>query len=108
MRILISTDKFKGTLTATAVARAIQAGWRESRPKDDVAIFPISDGGDGFGELLGTAVGAKKKIVTTLNAAHEKVKSAIYLTSKFAIIEAAQSNGLAILPRNKFHPFQLD
>jgi len=28
-------------------------GWREARPQDRLELLPISDGGDGFGEVLG-------------------------------------------------------
>ncbi|MGC8991030.1 MAG: glycerate kinase, partial [Verrucomicrobiia bacterium] len=50
MQVLIAPDKFKGTLDASEAAEAIARGWLKQRPNDQVDIFPISDGGDGFGE----------------------------------------------------------
>ena len=49
MRVLIIPDKFKGTLTAAAAAKAIARGWRKGRPQDLLDLLPMSDGGDGFG-----------------------------------------------------------
>ena len=60
LRVLIAPDKFKGTLTAHAAAEAIAAGWRKARPADRLTLLPISDGGDGFGEILSAALGARR------------------------------------------------
>ena len=57
MRVLIVPDKFKGTLTARAAAECIASGWREARPNDELTLLPMSDGGDGFGEVLAGLLG---------------------------------------------------
>jgi glycerate kinase len=51
LRILIVPDKFKGSLTAPQAADAIARGWLKARPTDDLDLLPMSDGGDGFGEV---------------------------------------------------------
>jgi len=56
MKVLIAPDKFKGTLTARQAAQAMARGWRQVRPGDDVELLPMSDGGDGFGEVMGRRV----------------------------------------------------
>lgn len=110
LRVLIAPDKFKGTLTAQAAARAIAAGWRKARPTDRLALLPISDGGDGFGEILSTALGAKLQRVQTVDAAHRPLEGVWWwdAKSKTAVIESANIIGLAMLPPKQFHPFQLD
>ena len=110
MRILISPDKFKGTLTARQAAEAIAHGWQKSHPDDTLTLLPISDGGDGFGSVLGDALGAKPQRITTMDAAHRKCVSTWWWQSetRTAIIESANVIGLAMLPPGKFHPFQLD
>ncbi|MGE3312508.1 MAG: glycerate kinase [Limisphaerales bacterium] len=110
MRVLIAPDKFKGTLAADAVARAIAQGWRRIRPKDDLVLLPISDGGDGFGAVLGGLLGARNLAVATVNALGRPHRSRIGWVekSRLALIEAAQSNGLALLPAGNHHPFQRD
>ena len=52
LKVLIVPDKFKGTLSADAAARAIGRGWHKARPRDIMELLPMSDGGDGFGEVL--------------------------------------------------------
>lgn len=110
LRVLIAPDKFKGTLTAHAAASAIAAGWRKARPKDRLTLLPISDGGDGFGEILSAAFGAKLQRVRTVDAAHRPLEGAWWwdAKSKTAVIESANIIGLAMLPPKQFHPFQLD
>ena len=110
LRVLICPDKFKGTLTATAAAQAIAAGWREARPNDFLDLLPISDGGDGFGELLGHHLGATEQMCDTLDAAHRPVRTTWWWQphTRTAIVESARVIGLAMLPPGRFHPFDLD
>ena len=110
LRVLIAPDKFKGTLTAQAAAVAIAAGWRQARPADELTLLPVSDGGDGFGEILSAALGAKPQRVQTVDAAHRPLAGVWWwdATSKTAVIESANIIGLAMLPPKQFHPFQLD
>ncbi len=110
LRVLIAPDKFKGTLTAHAAAEAIAAGWRKARPTDRLTLLPISDGGDGFGEILSAALGAKLQRVQTVDAAHRPLEGVWWwdAKSKTAVIESANIIGLAMLPPKQFHPFQLD
>ncbi len=110
LRILIVPDKFKGTLNAPGVAEAISRGWSKARPADIVESLPMSDGGDGFGEVLSTIEGAKLQQTKTVNAAGEPARASWWWNprSKTAIVESAKVIGLAMLPPGKFHPFQLD
>ncbi|HEY2103393.1 MAG TPA: glycerate kinase [Chthoniobacterales bacterium] len=52
MRILIAPDKFKGTLSASQVAKNIAAGLREVLPQADLEIVPVADGGEGTAEVI--------------------------------------------------------
>ncbi|MBA4147503.1 MAG: glycerate kinase [Verrucomicrobia bacterium] len=108
--ILVIPDKFKGTLSAQAAADAIAVGWKKARPNDLIQLLPMSDGGDGFGEIVASAIGARPQQIKTVNAAHEKIESTWWWESRSqtAIIESANVIGLAMLPTGKFHPFQLD
>ena len=70
----------------------------------------MSDGGDGFGEVLSNLLGAKARQIKTVDAAHQKISATWWWEPKTrtAIIESARVIGLAMLPPKKFHPFQLD
>ncbi|MBI5772180.1 MAG: glycerate kinase [Verrucomicrobia bacterium] len=110
MNVLIAPDKFKGTLSARAAAEAIAAGWQTSRPGDALTLLPISDGGDGFGEILSGVFQARPQCLRTVDAAHRPLEATWWWEpkSKTAIIESANIIGLALLPPGKFYPFQLD
>jgi glycerate 2-kinase len=108
--VLIVPDKFKGTLTAQQAARAIARGWSQARPEDRLELLPMSDGGDGFGSILGAALGASVTITRGINAAGRpcRVPWWQHRHPPIAIVESAHAIGLAMLPPGQFHPFQLD
>lgn len=110
MKVLIAPDKFKGTLSAAKVARAIARGWRRSRPDDELTLFPVSDGGEGFAELLGRHLGAQRRQIRSLDAAHRRLNAGWWWEprTRTAIMESAEVIGLAMLPVGRFHPFELD
>jgi glycerate kinase len=56
MRILIAFDKFKDSLTASRACEIAAAAIRASHPDCQVDLCPLSDGGDGFTEVLTAAV----------------------------------------------------
>jgi glycerate kinase len=109
-RVLIVPDKFKGTLAAPDVCAAIAKGWQSVRPRDRMELLPMSDGGDGFGAVMGELLSARRRSVPTLDAAHRPVSARWWWQpeEKLAVIEAARVIGLALLPPGKFHPFALD
>lgn len=109
-RVLIAPDKFKGTLTAAQAAAAIARGWRSQRPEDVLEEFPISDGGDGFGEILSGLMGAETQTTKTVDAAHRPLEAVWWWheASRTAVIDSARIIGLAMLPQGKYHPFELD
>ena len=109
-RVLIIPDKFKGTLTAPAAAQAIARGWRKARPHDFLDLLPMSDGGDGFGDVTSALLRAGSRRVRTVDAAHRPcvARWSWEPRTSTAIIESAAVIGLAMLPPNRFHPFQLD
>ena len=109
-KVLIAPDKFKGTLTALQAAEAIKKGWIGSRPADKFLILPVSDGGDGFGEVMSRLLNCRAVRVKSVNAAHEPCITKYWFNQEksVAIAESARVIGLAMLPAGKYHPFELD
>jgi glycerate 2-kinase len=110
LKVLIAPDKFKGTLTARQAARAIARGWRRVRPRDSVCQLPVTDGGDGFGEIMSALLAARMQSVRTCDAARRPVTARWWYESgtRTAVVESARAIGLAMLPPDRFHPFELD
>ena len=109
-QILIVPDKFKVSLTALEAAGAIARGWAAACPGDSLVLMPMSDGGDGFGPVMAEALGLEEQIVKGIDATGKARPTSWWLDSGAgqAVVETAQSNGLALLPKGQFHPFDLD
>jgi glycerate 2-kinase len=109
-KVLIVPDKFKGTLTALQAADAMARGWRQGRPQDVLEVLPMSDGGDGFGEIVGRLLGATVQTAEAIDAAHRPcaVTWWWHADSATAVVESARVIGLAMLPKGRYHPFELD
>ncbi len=110
LQVLIIPDKLKGTLSSAHAAKAIARGWRRARPQDSLRLLPMTDGGDGFGEVLRPLLGGENRSATAVDAAHRPcvVTWARTPKTRTALIESANVVGLAMLPAGRFHPFQLD
>jgi glycerate 2-kinase len=108
--VLIVPDKFKGTLTAQAAASLIAQGWRGVRPADSLELLPMSDGGDGFGDVLAPLLNGKPRRTMTVDAAHRLCEAAWWWDPEkcTALVESARVIGLALLPPRQYHPFDLD
>src|SRR3989304_7138923 len=97
--VLIVPDKCKGTWTARQAAEAIAGGWHRSRPDDTLDVLPMSDGGDGFGEVMGRLIGAEVRTVATVDADHRPMSARWWWqpAERTAGIEAAEVIGLAMV-----------
>jgi glycerate kinase len=47
LRVLLAPDSFKGSLTSVEAARAVAEGWSRARPRDELILAPLADGGEG-------------------------------------------------------------
>jgi glycerate 2-kinase len=110
LHVLIVPDKFKGTLSAQRAAALIAQGWREVRPQDRLEVLPMSDGGDGFGEVLAGLSSVEPRASATVDAAHRPCQATWWWDPdrRLALIESARVIGLSVLPAGKYHPFALD
>lgn len=116
MRILIAFDKFKDSLTAGTACATAAAVCREQWPHARLQETPLTDGGEGFGEILTRAGQGRttRHLVTGPRwAAAEALIGWVELAGlppglresmawpgrgEIAIIEMAQASGLALLP----------
>ena len=96
MRLLIAPDKFKGSLSALAAAQAIERGFRTVFPDLVADLAPIADGGEGFSESLGGALGAEWVTVKTEDAIGRPLEAryAWVAAEQLAILEMSAASGL--------------
>jgi glycerate 2-kinase len=95
-RVVLAPDKFKGSLPATRVARALARGIRGVRPQVEVVEFPVADGGEGTVELC-LAQGFEPVSVMVSGPLGEPVRATFALRAGTAVIESASAIGLSLL-----------
>ncbi|GAA1587485.1 glycerate kinase [Kribbella sancticallisti] len=97
VKVIVASDKFKGTLSGDEVAAAVRDGVLRVRGDAVVESVPVADGGEG---TLGAAVGAGFELVpvTASGPTGEPVRSGYARRGEVAVVELADVSGLSRLP----------
>lgn len=105
-RVLIAPDKFKGTLSSEAAARAIEKGVRRAWPEAETTCFVLTDGGEGFMELMVRQTGGRLRAIRTVDAALRPCRAewGVLGNGRTAIIGLTSASGIAQLPANLRNP----
>ncbi len=91
MRVLLAFDKFKDSLTAPAACDHAAAALRAAHPEWTFDLCPLTDGGEGFGDILGRAAAAALETHTVTGPRGEPVAGTIAYTRLAAIPPAARA-----------------
>ena len=103
LRVLIAPDSFKGSLSSVDVARALAEGWARARPRDELVLAPLADGGEGTLAAIAESGGWEWRECP----AHDPLGrplTARWLRSTDgtrAAVELAEASGLSRLPRDE-------
>lgn len=97
MRILIASDKFKGSATGAEVADALALGIREVIPDAEIEAVPVADGGEGTVDAA-VACGFEEVTATVTGPAGNPVQARFAVRDTDAVIEMAAASGLDLLP----------
>jgi len=97
MRILIASDKYKGSLTATEVAQTIARVLGTEIPESECDLCPIADGGEGTTEAMVTALGGEWVIMDTVDAQMRPRQARYGLCANQAVMEMSAASGLALV-----------
>ncbi len=97
MRVVVAPDSFGGTMSAVEAAEAMAAGWRRSAPGDELELRPLSDGGPGFVDVLGSVLPGRTVPVATTDPLGRPTVGAVLLVGDTAYVESAQATGLHLL-----------
>lgn len=105
-KIIISPDSFKGSLSASEVANAIEEGIKNVFPNCETVKIPISDGGEGTMETLVNALGGEKVKIKVHNPLMRliEVEYGLVNDGKIAVIEMAIASGLTLLTKEEQNP----
>ncbi len=107
--LLIAPDSFKGTEHARAVAAAIDAGWRDVRPHATTVQTPLSDGGEGFLDVLCEPLQAGRRETPVHDPCGRSCRAAwgYAPVQRVAIVEFASASGLTLVPPAERTPRRL-
>jgi glycerate kinase len=98
VRILVAPDSFKGSLDPLAVARALSDGWCRARPRDDVRLIPLADGGEGTIEAIkATGTDWLELPVHARDPLHRPIRAVFLRRGEDAVVEMASASGLSRL-----------
>ena len=102
-RVLIAPDKFKGSLSAVAVAEAVRQGLTARVPGLDVRCVPVAAGGAGTLAAV-VSSGFERVQATATGPTGDQVDCAFAVKGDVAVIEMADVSGLSQLPGGKPAP----
>src|SRR5271156_4757850 len=105
-RVLIAPDKFKGTLTSDQAARAIERGLRRAWPGVRTTRFALTDGGEGFVEVMVRQTGGKLHVARAGDAAGRPCRArwGVLGNGRTAVIGLTYASGIVQLPRDLRNP----
>ncbi len=106
MKIVAAPNAFKGSLTAREAAEAMKEGIARAIPDAEVALVPVSDGGDGMVEVAAEALGGEERKLSVTGPRYEPVEAKFrYVPEKdLAAVEMALASGLALLSEDMRDP----
>ncbi|MBI2916202.1 MAG: glycerate kinase [Elusimicrobia bacterium] len=106
MKIVIAPDSFKECLSAQEVCRAIQKGIQKGMPHAQTVLVPLADGGEGTLSALLSNLKGKMRHATALDPLLQPIRAryGVVEDGRTALIEMAESSGLALVPAKKRNP----
>lgn len=106
VRIVVAPDSFKGSISAVAVANAMEQGILSVFPDAEIIKVPIADGGEGTIEALIVATGGQLIAQEVRGPLGDSVEArwGILGDGETAVIEMAAASGLLLVPSEKRDP----
>jgi|TARA_B110000116_G_C16777813_1_gene556685 glycerate kinase len=107
MRILIASDKFKGTMRGSEVGEVIGNVFGDH----ECRIFPVADGGEGTAEIIGNALGGEWVKSQVKGPLGDMVDAGFFLVCDdcggggTAVIEMNSASGLGLVQGKKLDPW---
>ncbi|WP_054177613.1 glycerate kinase [Trabulsiella odontotermitis] len=108
MKIVIAPDSYKESLSALAVATAIEQGFREIYPDAEYVKLPMADGGEGTVDVMIAATQGRRVDVDVTGPLGDTVHGFYGVSGdgKCAFIEMAAASGLEQVPVARRDPLK--
>ncbi len=110
MKILVASDKFKGSLTAKEACEAIQTGLELGSVEtgNQIRTLPLADGGEGLATTLTEAEEGIWKTKSVRDALGNPIEAGYGISrdGSTAFLEMAEASGLAQLDQDSLDPWK--
>ena len=107
MKIVIASDKYKGSLSALQVCKIIEKAIKKIDPAIKTIVSPMADGGEGTVETLVESMGGENISLEVTGPLGEKIKAGFgMLNDGTAIIEMASASGYVLVPEDRRNPLE--
>jgi glycerate 2-kinase len=107
MKIVIAPDKFKGSLSALQVCRAIENAVKNIDPSIETVSNPMADGGEGTVGTLVESLGGEIISLEVTGPLGDRVAAGFgMLDNGTAVIETASASGYVLVPEEKRNPLE--
>lgn len=106
MKVVISPDSFKGTLTAIEAASAIEKGVKRVDENIETLLLPVADGGEGTVETLVLATKGHYIKSTVLDPLGREIEASFGVLGNqtTCVIEMASASGITLLHNKERNP----
>ena len=102
MKVIIAIDSFKGCLSSAEAASAIAEGLAGH----ECTALPVSDGGEGFAEILTDALGGRMVQASVHDPLGRAIMASYGICGDTAIIESASASGLTLMRPDELDPLR--
>ncbi len=105
MKVVIASDKFKGSLTSQEVANAIEEGILLAMPDCEIEKVSVADGGDGTATAMVESTGGTWNEVQSEDPLGRPITVRYgVINENTAVIDVATASGIALLRPEEFDP----
>ena len=106
MKIVISMDSFKGSLSALEAGNAVRDGILRAYPDAQTEVLPLADGGEGTAEAIVTATSGFWESVTVSDPLGRPIRAKYGVVggTDTAVMEMAEASGLPLLSEGERNP----
>lgn len=106
LKMVVAFDSFKGCISAEEACLAAAEGIRDVCPEADVAILPLSDGGEGLVDCVRRMTNTIDITLDVHGPLMEMVSCsyAMSVDGKTAYMEMASASGLTLVPQSRRNP----
>lgn len=106
MKVVISPDSFKGTLTALEAAQSIEKGIKQANSGVETVLLPVADGGEGTMETLVLATNGHFVKANVLDPLGREIEASFGVlgNQSTCVIEMASASGITLLHNKERNP----